>query len=71
VAEYGFCQFQQCDREAIPAIVAWPEGRFRLCAMHQPFVHHRLTDEKYRWRLTEQGGRIDFVEKIPWDPIGG
>jgi hypothetical protein len=69
MADYGYCQFEHCDREAVPPIVAWPEGRFRLCVMHQPWVRHRLTTERYRWRLVESSGRISFEEKIPWDPI--
>jgi hypothetical protein len=69
MGDYGTCQYESCDREGMPPIVAWPEGRFRLCALHQPFVHHRLTAEAYRWRLVEQLGRITFVEKVPWDPI--
>ena len=69
MADYGYCQFEQCDREAVPPIVAWPEARFRLCVLHQPYVRHRLTAERYRWRLVEQSGRVSFIERIPWDPI--
>jgi RHS repeat-associated protein len=33
VGDYGLCQYESCDRDGMPPIVAWPEGRFRLCAL--------------------------------------
>jgi hypothetical protein len=69
MTDRGNCQYEICDREATLSIVGWPEGRFHLCAVHQPLVHHRLTEESYRWHLQEADGRITFVEKVPWDPV--
>jgi len=70
MAEYGYCQFEALRPGGVPPIVAWPEGRFRLCVLHQPHVRHRLTAERYRWQLVETpSGRISFVESMPWDQI--
>lgn len=69
MAEHGYCQYEQCDREAPQPVLGRPEARFRLCALHQPLVHDRLTVEAYRWQLVDHDGRVAFVEKIPWNTI--
>ncbi len=68
------CQYFYCDEEAVEALWGDSTARWTLCGPHRLLVGNALGPEAYRFRVEPVAlypGRIQIVNKEPWDPIPG
>jgi hypothetical protein len=74
MGEASTCRFFLCEEPSVDPLWGHSTALWDLCGAHRLLVGNALGPEAYRFRVEPVAlypGRIQIVNKEPWDPIPG